>query len=160
MDVRDMTPAQLRAMADEMESKSVGVTADEHERRISVLRGGAPDDARREDEHALEKMWEDAAERVDAPKRPGYMRHVTVDGIAVDVDMRVIADIRTMRIIADVQGKDDAESAFAAIKLFDRILGDQREAVEAALSDADGFCPVDRYVTFAMRLFEAVGAKN
>ena len=92
--------------------------------------------------------------------RPGYMRRVEVDGITVDVDMRVIADIRTMRIIADVQGRDDAESAFAAIKLFDRILGDQREAVEKALSDADGFCPVDRYVNFAMRLFEAVGAKN
>ena len=123
MDARDMTPAQLRAMADEMETKTPGITADEHE-------------------------------------RPGYMRHVTVDGIDVDVDMRVIADIRTMRIIADVQGKDDAESAFAAIKLFDRILGDQREAVEEALSDADGYCPVERYVDFAMRLFEAVGAKN
>lgn len=93
-------------------------------------------------------------------KRPGYMRRVEVDGIAVDVDMRVIADIRTMRIIADVQGKDDAESAFAAIRLFDRILGDQREAVERALSDADGYCPVERYVAFAMKLFEAVGAKN
>lgn len=93
-------------------------------------------------------------------KRPGYMRHVEVDGIEVDVDMRVIADIRTMRIIADVQGKDNSESAFAAIKLFDRILGEQRETVESALSDADGFCPVERYVNFAMRLFEAVGAKN
>lgn len=92
--------------------------------------------------------------------RPGYMRHVEVDGIEVDVDMRVIADIRTMRIIADVQGKDDSESAFAAIRLFDRILGDQRDAVEDALSDEDGFCPVERYVGFAMRLFEAVGAKN
>lgn len=92
--------------------------------------------------------------------RPGYMRRVEVDGITVDVDMRVIADIRTMRIIADVQGKNDSESAFAAIKLFDRILGEQRETVESALSDADGFCPVERYVAFAMRLFEAVGAKN
>lgn len=92
--------------------------------------------------------------------RPGYMRRVEVDGIEVDVDMRVIADIRTMRIIADVQGKDDSESAFAAIRLFDRILGDQRDTVEKALSDGDGFCPVDRYVTFAMRIFEAVGAKN
>lgn len=92
--------------------------------------------------------------------RPGYMRRVEVDGITVDVDMRVIADIRTMRIIADVQGKNDSESAFAAIRLFDRILGDQRESVEKALSDKDGFCPVERYVSFAMRLFEAVGAKN
>ena len=141
MDARDMTPAQLRAMADEMEANTPGVTAREHER-------------------ALEKMWEGAAPTSDEPKRPGYMRRVEVDGIEVDVDMRIIADIRTMRIIADVQGKDDAESAFAAIKLFDRILGDQREAVEAALSDADGYCPVDRYVNFAMRLFEAVGAKN
>ena len=141
MDARDMTPAQLRAMADEMEAKTPGITADEHER-------------------ALEKMWEGSAPTSDEPKRPGYMRLVTVEGITVDVDMRVIADIRTMRIIADVQGKDDSESAFAAIRLFDRILGDQREMVEKALSDADGFCPVDRYVTFAMRLFEAVGAKN
>lgn len=101
-----------------------------------------------------------ADEMEGGEKRPGYMRRVTVDGIDVDVNMRIIADIRTMRIIADVQGKDNSESAFAAIKLFDRILGDQREAVEAALSDADGYCPVERYVTFAMRLFEAVGAKN
>lgn len=93
-------------------------------------------------------------------KRPGYMRRVEVDGITVDVDMRVISDIRTMRIIAEMHGKDDSESAFAAIKLFDRILGEQRDAVEKALSDADGFCPVERYVSFAMRLFEAVGAKN
>ena len=141
MDARDMTPAQLRTMADEMEAKTPGITADEHER-------------------ALEKMWEGAAPTSDEPKRPGYMRRVTVEGITVDVDMRVIADIRTMRIIADVQGKDDSESAFAAIRLFDRILGDQRDAVEKALSDADGYCPVDRYVTFAMRIFEAVGAKN
>lgn len=101
-----------------------------------------------------------ADEMEGAAQRPGYMRRVEVDGIAIDVDMRVIADIRTMRIIADVQGKDDSESAFAAIKLFDRILGEQRETVESALSDADGFCPVERYVSFAMRLFEAVGAKN
>lgn len=142
MEVIDgMTPAQLRAMADEMEAENHGITADEHER-------------------ALEKMWEGAAPTSDEPKRPGYMRRVKVDGIEVDVDMRIIADIRTMRIIADVQGSDDAESAFAAIKLFDRILGDQREAVEAALSDADGYCSVERYVDFAMRIFEAVGAKN
>ena len=101
-----------------------------------------------------------ADEMEGAEQRPGYMRRVEVDGIDVDVDMRIIADIRTMRIIADVQGKDDSESAFAAIRLFDRILGDQREAVERALSDEDGFCPVEKYVEFAMRLFEEVGAKN
>lgn len=101
-----------------------------------------------------------ADEMEGSVQRPGYMRRVEVDGITVDVDMRVIADIRTMRIVAGVQGKDDSESAFAAIRLFDRILGDQRESVEKALSDEDGFCPMEKYVEFAMRLFEAVGAKN
>lgn len=157
MEVIDgITPEQLRAMADKIEAKSCGITAEEHERRIRAARGEDWDEATR----VTEKTWESAAKLDEEPKRPGYMRRVEVDGITVDVDMRVIADIRTMRIIADVQGKDDAESAFAAIKLFDRILGDQREDVEAALSDEDGFCPVERYVTFAMRLFEAVGAKN
>lgn len=160
MDARDMTPAQLRAMADEMESKSVGITADEHERRISVVRGGAPDETSREHERELEKMWEDAAPTSDETKDPGYMRHVTVDGIKVDVDMRVIMDIRTMRIIGRARKGSDEDATFASIELFDRILGDQREEVEAALSDEDGFCPVDQYVTFAMRLFEEVGAKN
>lgn len=107
-----------------------------------------------------EKLRAMADEMEGGGARPGYMRRVEVDGITVDVDMRVISDIRTMRIIADVQGKDDSESAFAAIKLFDRILGEQRETVESALSDADGFCSVERYISFAMRLFEAVGAKN
>lgn len=139
MEVIDgMTPDQLRAMADEMEGG---------ERRPGYMR-------------LVEDDWRRACGQAAGERRPGYMRRVEVDGITVDVDMRVIADIRTMRIIADVQGKDDAESAFAAIKLFDRILGDQREAVEGALSDGDGFCPVERYVEFAMRLFEAVGAKN
>ena len=156
-DVIGYTPEQLRALADEMESKSAGITADEHERRISVLRGGAPDDARREDE--LEKMCGHAAERDDAPKRPGHIRHVTVSGIGVDVDMRVIGDIRTMRQVGKIQkGGDDG--VFAAIDLFDRILGDQRGEVEERLADADGFVPVDDYVSFCMAVFEAVGAKN
>ena len=34
MDARDMTPAQLRAMADEMEAKAPGITAGEHERAL------------------------------------------------------------------------------------------------------------------------------
>ena len=67
-----MTPELLRAMADEMEAKTPGITANEHER-------------------ALEKIWEGAAPTGDEPKRPGYMRTVDVDGITVDVDMRVVA---------------------------------------------------------------------
>lgn len=142
MDVRDMTPAQLRAMADEKEARSGGITADEHERRLSVVRGEAP---------------EEAPTEVPADTT---VRHAVVDGIEIDVDMRTIMDIRTMRIIGRARKGSDEDATFAAIELFDRLLGDQRERVERELSDADGFCPVERYVSFAMRLFEEVGAKN
>lgn len=138
--IEGMTPDKLRAMADEMEAKTPGITSDEHER-------------------ALEKMWEDAAPTSDEPKRFGYMRRVEIDGIPLDVDMRVVSDIRTLRLIRDVQ-KDGDDAAFKALDLFDRVLGDQRGRVEAALADADGYCPADAYLTFCTRIFEAVGAKN
>ena len=105
-------------------------------------------DARRENERG------DAA-----PRRFGYMRRVEIDGIPLDVDMRVVSDIRTLRLIRDVQ-KDGDDAAFKALDLFDRVLGDQRGRVEAALADADGYCPADAYLTFCTRIFEAVGAKN
>lgn len=105
-------------------------------------------DARRENERA------DAA-----PRRFGYMRRVEIDGIPLDVDMRVVSDIRTLRLIRDVQ-KDGGDAAFKALDLFDRVLGDQRGRVEAALADADGYCPADAYLAFCTRIFEAVGAKN
>ena len=93
-------------------------------------------------------------------KRPGYMRRVEVDGIALDVDMRVLKDVRTMRMLAEIRRCPEEESAFAILELFDRILGDQRAEVERALADADGFCESDRYLVFCNRVFEAVGAKN
>lgn len=139
MEANAMTPDQLRALADEMEARPSGIDANEHERRIEAIKGGKP--AGPEEE------------------RPGYMRRIEIDGIALDVDMREMSDIRTLRVIGEIQ-KGGAGSAFAAVELFDRILGDQREAVEAALSDEDGYCPSDKYCEFAVRIFEAVGSKN
>lgn len=138
MDAKDLTPEQLRAIADEMEARGKGVTQEEHERRVSAIRGGKP---------------------CEAETRPEYMRHIVIDGVPLDIDMREMADIRTMRMIGEIQ-KGGRDSTFAAVELFDRILGDQREAVEEALSDADGYCPADAYCEFAVRIFEAVGAKN
>lgn len=100
-----------------------------------------------------------ADEMEGAGQRPGYMRRVEIDGIPLDVDMRVVSDIRTLRLIRDVQKNGD-DAAFKALDLFDRVLGDQRGRVEAALADADGYCPADAYLTFCTRIFEAVGAKN
>ena len=140
MDARDMTPAQLRAMADEMEVNTSGITAREHER-------------------ALEKMWEGAAPTSDEPKRPGYMRTVDVDGITVDVDMRVVGDIRTLRLIASVdRGGPDAVQNI--MRLFDRLFGEQQDRIIDALSDDDGFCSAQRFTEFCVHLLSEVGAKN
>lgn len=114
-DVIDYTPAQLRALADEMD-------------------GGS-----------------------DA--RPGNVRRITVDGIAIDVDMRGIGDIRTLRKVREAQ-KGGSDAAFAALDLFDAILGTQRERVERELQDDDGYLSSERYMTFCSHVFEAVGAKN
>lgn len=136
-----MTPDQLRALADEMEARPSGVDADEHERRIEAIRGGK------------------TGEASGTGASPGYMRRIEIDGITLDIDMRAMADIRTLRAIGEIQ-KGGEGSTFAAVELFDRILGDGQEAVEAALSDEDGYCPADKYCEFAVRIFEAVGAKN
>lgn len=110
------TPAQLRAMADEMEGKQ-------------------------------------------QEQRPATVRHVEVEGIGLDIDMRTVGDIRTLRLVRDARkGGDDA--VFAALDLFDALLGDKRAEVEKALEDEDGYIPADSYVDFCAKVFEAVGAKN
>ena len=101
----------------------------------------------------------DAMEGAGAGDAGGSVRHVEVGGIHVDVDMRVLGDVRTLRLVRDAQ-KGGERGAFAALDLFDRMLGDQREAVEKELSDEDGFCSSEAYMRFCTELFEAVGAKN
>lgn len=112
--VPDMTPEQLRAMADAMDAEE---------------------------------------------QRPGYMRTVDVDGIAVDVDMRVVGDIRTLRLIAAVD-KGGPDAVQNIMRLFDRLFGEQQDRIIDALSDDDGFCPAQRFTEFCVHLLNEVGAKN
>lgn len=114
-EILDMTPQQLREMADEAERKE----------------GAAP----------------------------GTSRTVEVDGVEVSVDRRVLDDVRTFRLLV-AMNEGGTEAGPAALKLFDRLLGDQVGRVTDALSDADGFCSVQRLATFCSKVFEAVGAKN
>lgn len=139
-DFDGFTPEQLRAMADEMEAKrGAGITADEHERRLSVIRGGV--------EYEQEQQ------------EPGCINHVEVDGIALDIDMRRVKDLRTLRLVAEVQ-KGGSDSLAATLELADFVLGDQREKVERAVTDKDGFIDAVKYTDVFAKLFEAVGAKN
>lgn len=85
-----------------------------------------------------------------------YIRHVDVDGVSIDIDMRRVKDYRAMSLIAKVEAGD----SFAAITLFDFLLGDQRESAIEQLSDEDGFCDAERFVGFCGKLLTEVGAKN
>lgn len=88
-------------------------------------------------------------------KKP-YIRDVEIDGVKLSIDMRRVKDYRTMSLLAKVEGGDE----FAAVSLFDFILGDNRDAAIEALSDEDGFCDATRFADFCSRVFEACGAKN
>lgn len=100
------------------------------------------------------------ADAMDAEEqRPGYMRTVDVDGVAVDVDMRVVGDIRTLRLIAAVD-KGGPDAVQNIMRLFDRLFGEQQDRIIDALSDEDGFCPAQRFTEFCVHLLNEVGAKN
>lgn len=85
-----------------------------------------------------------------------YVRIVELDGIKVKIDMRRVKDYRTVAMIARI----DKGETFAAVELFDFLLGDERDKVINALSDADGFCDAEVFIKFCTRLLEEVGAKN
>ncbi len=85
-----------------------------------------------------------------------YIRHVGIDGASVDIDMRRVRDYRAMSLIAKVEAGD----SFAAISLFEFLLGDQKDSAIEQLSDADGFCDAERFVQFCGKLLNEVGAKN
>lgn len=118
----NLTPEQLRELADKMEQEG----------------GGAID-------------YNDLTEQV----KP-YVRIVELDGIKVKIDMRRVKDYRTVAMVARINKGE----TFAAVELFDFLLGDEQDKVIERLSDADGFCDVETFVTFCTRLLEEVGAKN
>lgn len=151
MEATELTPQQLRELADRMERGSAAPDADEHKRRLSAIRGGKAESP----EHALEKMWEDSTPQ----SKRGYINHVEVEGIPLDIDMRRVKDLRTLRLVAEVQ-KGGSDSLAATLELADFVLGDQREKVERAMTDDDGFIDAVKYTDVFTKLFEAVGAKN
>lgn len=88
-----------------------------------------------------------------------HTKPVEVDGLELDIDMRAVEDIRTLRLIAKVE-KEGEEGVFAAVDLFDFILGDQVEKVMDHLKDEEGFVPSTAYSAFCADVLKAVGAKN
>lgn len=88
-----------------------------------------------------------------------HTKRVEVDGLELDIDMRAVEDIRTLRLIAKVE-KEGEEGVFAAVDLFDFVLGDQVEKVMDHLKDEEGFVPSTAYSTFCANVLKAVGAKN
>lgn len=93
-----------------------------------------------------------AGERAIEPTK----REVTIDGVAVTVDMRKVKDYRTLSLISAVDGGD----TLAAVRLFEFILGDQRDKVVKALTDDTDYCDAERVMAFCSKLMERVGAKN
>lgn len=87
---------------------------------------------------------------------PANIRHIEVDGIELDIDLRRLKDYRTMSLIAKVEGGD----MFAAIQLFDFLLGDQRDKAIKAMTDEDDFCDATKFVEFCGKVLDAAGAKN
>lgn len=115
------------------------------------------------DEITPEKLRE-LADKMESDKDGGFevvvpprnIRHIEVDGIDLDIDARRLRDYRTMSLIAKVEGGD----MFAAIQLFDFLLGDQREKAIKAMTDEDDFCDAAKFVDFCGKVMDAAGAKN
>lgn len=95
------------------------------------------------------------ADRAAATAMPN-VRRVSVMGVDLDVDMRRVTDYRTLSLIAKMEGGD----SFAAVQLFDFILGPERDRCVEELSDSDGFCDAERFSAFCAGVIKAVGAKN
>lgn len=93
---------------------------------------------------------------VEAPATAPYVRHVTVKGVELDVDMRRMKDYRTLSLIAKMEGGDQ----FAGVQLFDFILGPDRDRCIDELSDEDGFCDAEVFSAFCAEVIKEVGAKN
>lgn len=85
---------------------------------------------------------------------------VSVGGVDLSIDRRAVKDIRTFRLIGEVE-KGGSRAPFAAVELFDFILGDeQRRAVEKELADEAGFVDSDRYALLLMELLNSLELKN
>lgn len=128
MDLDGITPDQLRELADKIEDSG---------------------------QHRMAHEVVDALQEKVVSMRP-HIRHVEVDGVSIDIDMRRVRDYRALSLIAKVEAGD----SFAAITLFEFLLGNQKDAAIEQLSDEGGFCDAERFVKFCGKLLTEVGAKN
>lgn len=85
--------------------------------------------------------------------------NVKVEGIELSIDSRVLDDINTLRLIKTINRGGD-EGTFAALDLFDLMLGDDVAKVEKHLADKDGYCSAESYSKFCAKVFQEVGGKN
>lgn len=102
------------------------------------------------------KMEAESEQAFEVVTPPANIRHIEVDGIELDIDLRRLKDYRTMSLIAKVEGGD----MFAAIQLFDFLLGDQRDKAIKAMTDESDFCDATKFVEFCGKVLDAAGAKN
>lgn len=102
------------------------------------------------------KMEAESEQAFEVVTPPANIRHIEVDGIELDIDLRRLKDFRALSLIAKVE----AGETFAAVQLFEFILGDEKNKALAALSDSDGFCDAEKFLAFSSRVLEAAGAKN
>lgn len=114
---------------------------------MEIVDGMTPDE--------LRKLADEMDGGEEEPKR----KTVKVRGVEVTVDMRAVEDVRTIRMIAEIE-RDEDTSGLTAIRLFDFLLGDQAEKVQGALADDDGYCSAKDYAEFCAEVMKAVGAKN
>lgn len=112
---------------------------------MEVIDGMTPEQLR-----AMADQMDGAGKRV---------KTVVVDGVGVDIDMRAVEDVRTLSLVAKMEA-GGPDSVFAAVELFDFILGDQRGKVVGALSDEDGYCSAADFSAFCAKVLQEVGAKN
>ena len=96
----------------------------------------------------------------EAKKPEQNALRVSVDGVDLSIDRRAVKDIRTFRLIGEVE-QGGSRAPFAAVELFDFLLGDeQRRAVEKELADEAGFVDSDRYALLLVKLLSSPELKN
>ena len=107
----------------------------------------------------LRALSEANGQKAEAEPDQNALR-VTVDGIDLSIDRRAVKDIRTFRLIGEVE-QGGSRAPFAAVELFDFLLGKgQRKAVEKELADEAGYIDADRYALLLVKLLNSAELKN
>lgn len=85
-------------------------------------------------------------------------REVTVDGITVTVDPKVMNNWRTTKILRSLD--DGAEGALHIVDLVEKVLGDDLPRVEDELEKANGDLTNDVMAEFLRKVLEAAAPNS